>query len=83
MHEAGSESHALAAPRGREVVRLESLSFLGAEGAAHIAVNQIVLDDAQARRDVVVGDTGLIETLGLHVWEKPQYVAYELFVIGY
>jgi len=81
--EAFGESDAVAAPGGREVVRLEAFPSLRVQGAAHVAVDEVVFDDAEARCELIVGNAGLVEVLGLLVGEKPQYVANELIVIGY
>ena len=58
----------------REVIGLEAFQCCAGELSADIAVNQVSFGRAQARRDLVVGDAGLVEALSGLVGKQAEQV---------
>ena len=71
----------LAAARRRQIVRFESRQRFARKRAAHVAIDEVLFDHAQPRRDLVVHDAGFVEALGILRPEQAQQVTDEYLVI--
>jgi len=80
-HEASREPNLLLSLRGRQIPRFERHEHVSVERVGHIGIDEIVFDDPQPERDVVIHHTGLVEPLDVLIRELPQQVTQKLLVV--
>ncbi|MEP7307403.1 MAG: hypothetical protein ABJA98_17985 [Acidobacteriota bacterium] len=80
--EAPGELHLPTPERRRKIEGLEPSQRFSLETAARIRIDEVVFDDPQAPRDLVVDDAGLFEAFSILLRKESQQVTDELLVVG-